>query len=632
GIYIYGSGSEGIVALDRDGKVLWRIDKNRNLQNETVLGLLCDKRGNVWASLDNGVSLIMTNSEISCFESKFEHIGMVYDILQEGSATFIATNKGLFTYGRDKVVPVEEVSGQTWYLEKFDNDLFVGNNAATYRKSGASFAADAKRSGAICLTQAYWSDNVPYLFEGTYTNIRVYRKDHTGRWQPYSEIPGTPLAKNIEVDASFHIWYEHLSKGITRITLSEDMREVVEEKTFAELDGPQHGRLALFKINGRICISDGESFFTYDDITDSITPYKALNDIAGHISGVHQAIRGEKTTYWLTGNEEIVQIDCSSNKYRIIREIPFILFGSKSDDRASLSAGNDPEFIYLCLDDKLIRIGQAKDNDSQVGFSLFQAQMTNGRGETYSVGLPDKIKTRRGFNNVTFLLRCTQYDRLNLKILYRVKGLDDNWSLLSPYNMKLSFARLAARHYRFQARLLTHDDVEVGTIDVPIQVLSKWSRSRIMILLYLMLLVSASLFVGRNAKKLIQWVKFLQDSVLSAMSAKEEMADQLKAREKDLAGIMVGGISTDNEKWEIFRQNFNRVDEHFFSNLSEKYPSLTTSDLKFCALLRLNMNTKEIATALNLTTRGVESARYRLRKKFNLGQNESLTAFIHNIK
>ena len=117
-----------------------------------------------------------------------------------------------------------------------------------------------------------------------------------------------------------------------------------------------------------------------------------------------------------------------------------------------------------------------------------------------------------------------------------------------------------------------------------------------------------------------------------ARNEKEEIASMLKMKESELASMVVGGMATDAKKWEIFKQNFDRVEEHFFSTLSEKYPDLTASDLKFCALLRLNMSTKEIADALNLSTRGVESARYRLRKKFKLNQGDSLTAFIHSIK
>ena len=82
----------------------------------------------------------------------------------------------------------------------------------------------------------------------------------------------------------------------------------------------------------------------------------------------------------------------------------------------------------------------------------------------------------------------------------------------------------------------------------------------------------------------------------------------------------------------MFQANFDRIHENFFRNLYQQYPDLTAGDLRFCALLRLIMPTKEIAKLLNISVRGVDAARYRLRKKFNLSQEDSLTDFMINFK
>jgi DNA-binding CsgD family transcriptional regulator len=65
----------------------------------------------------------------------------------------------------------------------------------------------------------------------------------------------------------------------------------------------------------------------------------------------------------------------------------------------------------------------------------------------------------------------------------------------------------------------------------------------------------------------------------------------------------------------------------FFRNLRAKYPNLTPTDLRFCALLRMNLSTKDIAQQTNLTTRGVETARYRIRKKLGIPPGSNLVDF-----
>ena len=80
--------------------------------------------------------------------------------------------------------------------------------------------------------------------------------------------------------------------------------------------------------------------------------------------------------------------------------------------------------------------------------------------------------------------------------------------------------------------------------------------------------------------------------------------------------------------WEVYQNNFNLIHKNFFKKLKEQYPILTPTDLRFCALLRLNMSTKDIAQFTGLSVRGVEGARYRLRKKLNLPENTNLVDFL----
>ncbi len=82
------------------------------------------------------------------------------------------------------------------------------------------------------------------------------------------------------------------------------------------------------------------------------------------------------------------------------------------------------------------------------------------------------------------------------------------------------------------------------------------------------------------------------------------------------------------KQWEVFETHFENVHEAFLKRLKSAYPELSPRELKLCAYLRLNISSKEIAALMNISTRGVEISRYRLRKKLNLQRNENLTDFI----
>ncbi|MFO8128894.1 MAG: triple tyrosine motif-containing protein [Bacteroidales bacterium] len=84
----------------------------------------------------------------------------------------------------------------------------------------------------------------------------------------------------------------------------------------------------------------------------------------------------------------------------------------------------------------------------------------------------------------------------------------------------------------------------------------------------------------------------------------------------------------DEKQWEIFETHFENVHEEFLKRIKTEFPDLSPRELKLCAYLRMNISSKEIALLMNISTRGVEISRYRLRKKLNLDRSMNLTDFI----
>ncbi|MGC9345044.1 MAG: helix-turn-helix transcriptional regulator, partial [Bacteroidales bacterium] len=87
----------------------------------------------------------------------------------------------------------------------------------------------------------------------------------------------------------------------------------------------------------------------------------------------------------------------------------------------------------------------------------------------------------------------------------------------------------------------------------------------------------------------------------------------------------------DKNQNKIFKTYFEEVHEEFFKRLKEKHPNLTPRDLNLCAYIKMNLSNKEIASLLNISTRGVEISRYRLRKKLDLLRDINLSIYLSNI-
>lgn len=130
----------------------------------------------------------------------------------------------------------------------------------------------------------------------------------------------------------------------------------------------------------------------------------------------------------------------------------------------------------------------------------------------------------------------------------------------------------------------------------------------------------------RNKELAINVMTLLKkNDMLTAIS--EELYDvknkALKSETKDAINKIAKKIkkSSEGELWKEFELRFKEVHSDFYDNLLEKHPSISPGEQRLCALLRLNMSTKEIAELTGQSTQTLEKARYRIRKKLELSNS-----------
>lgn len=82
------------------------------------------------------------------------------------------------------------------------------------------------------------------------------------------------------------------------------------------------------------------------------------------------------------------------------------------------------------------------------------------------------------------------------------------------------------------------------------------------------------------------------------------------------------------EDWSDFMQYFTHIHKDFFKNLNKTHPQLSTYDFNLCALLKLNLNNKEIAQILGISPPSVKKAKQRLYQKMKFKDNQELKDYI----
>jgi DNA-binding CsgD family transcriptional regulator len=259
-------------------------------------------------------------------------------------------------------------------------------------------------------------------------------------------------------------------------------------------------------------------------------------------------------------------------------------------------------------------------------------------------------------------------------------NIDNDWSPLNE-NAVVSYTRLPKGDYTFMVRTLDEKGMFTSPIILRFKVFPAWYESTLAYLFYAFLIVLA--FIGstylfrrrfiRHQEKIRSQAEIkaldekqksekeiiklqneklqveiqhktmqLADSTMSILKKNElliEIRKELDQQKKMLGNqypsyfferihSLISKNMTTNQDWKIFEELFDQAHQDFFKRLKSAYPGLTQSDLKLCAYLKLNLSSKEIAPLLNISFRGVETRRYRLRKRLGLKLDSNLVEFI----
>jgi DNA-binding NarL/FixJ family response regulator len=116
----------------------------------------------------------------------------------------------------------------------------------------------------------------------------------------------------------------------------------------------------------------------------------------------------------------------------------------------------------------------------------------------------------------------------------------------------------------------------------------------------------------------------------------QELKDKLESNanirlDSSVSKIISKGLNQDKE-WTDFNTHFESINKNFYSRIKQAFPEISPNEMKICALIKMNLSSKEMASILNISPDSVKTARYRLRKKLNLNTEDNLTDFILHLQ
>jgi DNA-binding CsgD family transcriptional regulator len=585
-----------------------------------------------------------------------------------------------------KLIPGSQ--GQVWDLSLQDGRLLCGHNDGTYQVNGDAITKISNVNGGWTIKKL----NQNLLIQGTYTGLVIYRKDGAGNWvfDHKIELFGEP-SRYVEQDSKGQIWVSHAYKGIYKITLSNDLSHATSIKYYDKSSGlPDSYNVNVFKLDNQILFSSDSGFCVYDDITDRFYKYQQLNKMLGTFASSNKIIAAIGKKYWFINNGRVALADLSKpGKLNIDSNRFNTLNGQMVQHYENINLINnsiylisvDDGFVILNDDDALL--------PSKIQLPEVLIRKIENITDKVSVISEDSnsvndIEIPFSKDNIRITYSLPYYRQAKIKYQYYLEGYSKQWSDWTTQSQK-EFTNLNQGTYKFSVRAKINDENVSSVTTFSFTVLSPWYASKIAVFFYLLLVIlvfyivryyyqlklkrhqqfihdkldrekqeflnqetianeqqivkikneqlqadlaSKSRELANSAMNIVYKNELLQKiseeiTHLKDSSGKQLSEDQLRRIQK----VIDEGMN-DERDWNIFESSFNEAHENFFKKLKSGHPDLVPNDLKLCAYLRMNMSSKEMASLLNISLRGVEIRRYRLRKKLNLEHDKNLVEFL----
>jgi DNA-binding CsgD family transcriptional regulator len=451
------------------------------------------------------------------------------------------------------------------------------------------------------------------------------------------------------------------------------------------------GPVTVSNIEGRVCFATQKGVYYYDKATNSIRPSSINKHLAGR-QRILRVEQYKSYLFVLTPFEVMRMNLHTNNDLHILPIIPFgtkhphpaypislindsiLIYPSKS----GYSLFNLAQSFHTTSDTRrcarINKVSLTAQGDSIIYTGNF-------------MGIKTHPKIDYAYNSVKFSFGVDpRHNSFVVGYQYRLDN--DKWSELSNTTNVKEYTNLYEGDYKFQVRAMLTD----GTLcedSFEFTIRAPWYRSVLAKIIYFLLILGLIIYTYILGKRKIAKKALLVEQRMDAEMARqqeeytaaaqqkdmqiskleeEKLRGELDHKSQEIINLLLS-VSSKNEalmniKEELrgiissikgdasgkhslnklmeqidsslqsdtvlnrVEKEFDMVHNNFIRKMRETHPDLTPNELMMCMYIKMNLSTKEIAPLMNLSVRGVETIRYRMRKKLGLERADNLSEYI----
>lgn len=678
---LVGTENNGLYILNENGEIVINYTKSFGLKDNHIRNLFKDANNDIWIAYNNGIGLLKWNSAVKYINSSkstnLSGMGLASAVLND--TLYLGTTQGLYYLPNwekniQKVIPFKQISGVSGQINNLavsNNKLIVVDHAEVYQLSRGKLKliSDGRWQGSWIWKEGNKKNTA---FVGNYTGLSKYIYQNNN-WKLLHKIKGfSESSRVMEITEDGIIWVVQGNKGLYRVELNKAEDEAISVLNYSEKLGVANDHFNdIFKFNNQIYVTSYSG--VYQIKNDSLIPEEMFSKIKNHSSRVRKISESElysiyddqahpltmNNGYWEIYNSEASFLESSlvgsaehfnkilNNTYLIGTEDGFVLYQPKKEQQS---------FYGSCLIREVTVMESKKDSllyvshpDSNFVLKYSQNNLRIG----FSIPLYGVSK------QITYETKLVK----NGKIMY-------DWQVARDANYR-EYTNLSEGNYTFEVRAKKGTFV-MGSKKMSFVVNPPWYRTKWAMVFYLILFGILVYVIIKRFEK--QRIKLLEENkreleIKEKLHNAEKLELDLKNKENELAYIaltytqkkellnnlvtkldalgkelefegrkkvesiirMIEGKNDDESNWENFQVHFDEKNNNFFQKLKQIDPKISEAYLLFCSYVKMGKSNKEIADLLNISVAAVEKRKYRIKKKWNIPNDDNFTDFLKEL-
>lgn len=688
--YLIGTRSSKIIKITKAGVIQKQPTIFSGLSNATIHYIYQTNNHNTWVLQNNGLNFLDYKPP---FVSIFDQAS-IYDIVIKDNILYTATNNGVYyatNNGSYNFKKVEDLQGQSWGIQNLEGSLIISHDTGLYELANGSAKKIGKETGFWKLTKI--KDRVGLYLGSNYNGLfLVEKKDNN--WNIKHKINGFEESTR-DLLADFEpntYWVCHGYKGVYKIHLNNNYSRVDVVDHFTDKNGFKSPyNINVFNWNNKIVFTTNTGIFFYNNATNKFEPFEPLNKLFDPSKNIRKIIQSEDKTWFIQDDEAGYFL--SKNK-KMNTDLFLNLKGNFNRGMECIyPLPNNKVLFGTNLGIFLYSLDQSQNKQiyptliNQITYTHNQKiEFVEINSNRKDINLPNKTDILRFEFSSPKMLSSTETN-----YSYKLENVDENWSPWQKSAFK-EYTHLRPGNYIFIVKSRNLAGIIGKQTKFEFTILPIWYQTNLAYFLYLVSLFFCIRYIIFYVKKKITFerlkskieikktqqllelelekLKLKHDKeVISKdklnlevdiidkskelanytllLSQKKNIFSELQDDLKQLRELLKSDESRrkiteifqklnqhriGEEFMEIFDVNFEKVNQEFFEKLKKIDPSLTKRELRLCAFIKMDLTNKEISPLLNISIRGVETARYKIRKKLKLSPDENFINFFRSFE